>query len=576
MLTPDYLAHCTDYLLGLYDELDRAIIADIARRIVKTGELTPTAKRQLTAAQNAGMLMSDITKQVSQVSGLSEKEVNRLFEEAAVTGMQNDMKTLSLNGRKVKIALSEPMRQKMQAAISKTNGDLRNLTLTTGVTATGKYQDAVNAAYMKVQSGAFSYRDAIRQAIREAASDGNYVQYASGHRDLLDVAVRRAVLTGLNQTAGKLTEMYGKEMGCEYYETSAHAGARPSHSVWQGRVFKIEGSEPDYPNFAESTGYGTGAGLCGWNCRHSFHPFFPGLSVPAYTQKNLDGYDAPTYEYNGDKLTEYDVSQLMRKCEREIRATKRELAGLNAAIKSSKDAMLKGDLQESYTKASLKLKKQKAKYADLCKQTQHKTDDTRSSVVAYKDASGNIISWNRSNAQKARQAAEKSKRTVATSQKDDTISLTVPESGALIRYKSSESYIINEALRKGRELSDAEQDFVRNLDSALSKIPKHRGNLIRTVDFSHHSDSSQSVKKYLEDFEVGEVITIKQYWSTSKKVGYNENAQIVVYIEDAKNGHDISSFGLDESEVLYGRNSSFKVIEKVFHENKWYVLVKEV
>lgn len=421
MLTPEYLAKCTDYLLGLYDELDRSIIADIARRIVKTGELTPTAKHQITAAQNAGMMISEITRQVSQVSGLSQKEVKRLFEEAAITGMQNDAKPLILNGRKVDIALSEPMRQTMQAAISKTNGDLRNLTLTTGVTATGKYQDAVNAAYMKVQSGAFSYTEAIKQAIRDAASDGNCVQYASGHRDLLDVAVRRSVLTGLNQTAGKLTEMYGKDMGCEYYETSAHAGARPSHSVWQGRVFKIEGEEPGYPNFVESTGYGTGAGLCGWNCRHSFYPFFPGLSVPAYTKEKLDWYDAPRYEYNGDKLTEYEVSQLMRKCEREIRTTKREISGYKAAMDACTDETIKAELSDEYSEACVKLKDQKDKYKDICSQTNHAADNARTGVTAYKDSSGTIVSWNRSAAQTARRTAERAAKEVENKAKNAII-----------------------------------------------------------------------------------------------------------------------------------------------------------
>lgn len=576
MLTPDYLAHCTDYLLGLYDELDRAIIADIARRIIKTGNLTPTARHQITMAQNSGLLLKDITKLVSQTSGLSKKEVKRMFQDAAITGMKNDARPLLINGKKVELKLSNSMQQTMQASIDKTNGDVRNLTLTLGSTANGKYVDAINTAYMKVQSGAFSYSQAIRDAIKQAAGDGNYVSYGSGHRDRLDVAVRRSVLTGLNQTAGKLTEMYGKDMGCEYYETSAHAGARPTHSVWQGRVFKIEGSTSDYPNFYEATGYGTGEGLCGWNCRHSFYPFFPGLSVPAYSRKTLDWYNEPRFEYNDSRLTEYEVSQLMRKSERAIRETKRELAGLNAAIEASEDDVVKGELQECYTESSLKLKKQKAKYKDLCKQTDHKEDATRTSVVAIKDSGGNIVSWNQSNAQRARRAAEKAEKTVVTSNKGDTISLTSSESGALIRYKSFESYTINDALRSGRDLSDSEQDFVRDLDSALSKTPKYRGNLVRTVDFSDYPDSDQKVEQYLENFEVGKTITIDQYWSTSKKAGYNENAQVIIYIEDAKNGHDISSIGLDESEVLYERNSSVEVISKQFYENKWYILVKEV
>lgn len=407
MLTPDYLAHCADHLLGLYDELDRAIIADVSRRIVKTGGITPTAEHQIDKAMQSGMIVSDVTKQVAQVSGISQKEVERMFEEAAIVGMQNDARPLILNGKNVNIALSPAMRQTMEAAISKTNGDLRNMTMTMGVSASGLYEQAVNNAYMKLQSGAFSYDRVIRDAIKEAAGDGNYVLWASGHRDQLDVAVRRSVLTGMNQTAGRLTEMYGAEMGCEYYETSAHAGARPSHAEWQGRVFKIEGEEPDYPNFEESTGYGTGEGLCGWNCRHSFYPFFPGLSKPAYSQELLDWYDAPRFTYNGDDLTEYEVSQLMRKNEREIRATKRELAGYKAAGDTATDPAVKAQMKDAFETSSVRLKEQEAKYRDLCEQTNHKPDSTRTGVVATKDSSGRIVSWNQSAAQSARRANER-------------------------------------------------------------------------------------------------------------------------------------------------------------------------
>ena len=411
MLTPDYLAHCADHLLGLYDELDRAIIADISRRIVKTGGITPTAEHQIDKAMQSGMLLSDVTKQVAQVSGISQKEVERMFNEAAIVGMQNDAKPLILNGKDVNIALSPAMRQTMEAAISKTNGDLRNLTMTMGASASGLYEQAVNNAYMKLQSGAFSYNQAIRDAIKQAAEDGNFVLYASGHRDQLDVAVRRSVLTGMNQTAGRLTELYSEDMGAEYYETSAHAGARPSHAEWQGRVFKINGSEPDYPNFEESTGYGTGAGLCGWNCRHSFYPFFPGLSKPAYSKELLDWYDAPRFSYNGDDLTEYEVSQLMRKNEREIRATKRELAGYKAAGEAATDPITKSELKNAYDQSGVKLKAQEAKYRDLCNQTNHKTDSTRTSVVATKDSSGRIVSWNQSSAQSVRRNVERLERT---------------------------------------------------------------------------------------------------------------------------------------------------------------------
>lgn len=404
MLTPDYLAKCADYLLGMYDELDRAIIADISRRIVKTGGISPTAEHQIDKVQQSGMLLADVTKQVATVSGLSEQEVTRLFNEAGITGLQNDARPLSLAGKQTDIHLSRKMEQLLNANIAKTNGDLRNLTMTTGVTAANAYTDAVNMAFMKVQSGAFSYQQAIRDAVKAAAIDGNYVTFISGRKDQLDVAVRRSVLTGLNQTAAKLTEMYAADMGCEYYETSAHAGARPSHAEWQGRVFKIEGATADYPNFEDSTGYGTGEGLCGWNCRHSFYPFWPGLSLPAYTQEMLDGYDRPKYEYDGNLLTEYDVSQIMREGERDIRESKREVIGYQAAMDAATDAQLKAELTADYEAAAVKLKAREAKYRDLCKKIKHDPDTARTGVAAVKDDKGNILSYDRSAAQRARWA----------------------------------------------------------------------------------------------------------------------------------------------------------------------------
>lgn len=449
MLTPDYLAHCTDYLLGLYDELDRAIIADISRRIVKTGGISTTAEHQIDKVQQSGLLLADVTKQISTVTNISEEEVQRLFNEAGITGLQNDARPLVLAGRQTELHLSRQMTQLLQVNIAKTNGDLRNLTMTTGATATNAYLEAVNAAFMKVQSGAFSYDQAIRDAIKSAAVDGNFVSYISGRKDHLDVAVRRSVLTGLNQTAAKLTEVYAADIGCEYYETSAHAGARPSHAKWQGRIFKIDGATADYPNFAASTGYGTGEGLCGWNCRHSFYPFWPGLSIPAYTREMLDSFDAPRYEYNGDALTEYDVSKLMREQERAIRETKREITGYQAAIDATDAPKLRTDLQADFDAASMKLKNQEAQYKDLCKQTNHALDSTRTGVAATKDSSGRIISWNQSTAQRARYGAEREyKRTIAGTGSDIGGPRTLAQRNELRYNNKQESALYDQYLRQ--------------------------------------------------------------------------------------------------------------------------------
>lgn len=414
MLTPEYLAGCTSYLLGMMDALDRTIIADISRRIVKTGVVTPTAKDQADKVQQSGMLLSDVIQQVAVTTKKTDEEIAKLFRDASIHGLQNDVRPLVLAGQNVDVRLSPAMQQILQATIQKTNGDVRNLSMTLGSTAANKYIEAVNAATMKVQSGTFSYAQAIRDAVKEAADDGNWVTYTSGHRDRLDVAIRRSVLTGVNQTSAKLTEMNAEALGAEYYETTAHAGARPSHSLWQGRVFKIHGETKEYPNFEDKTGYGTGAGLCGWNCRHSFYPFWPGISVPAYTQEMLDSYNEAKFSYNGEKMTEYEVSQEMRGMERDMRKTKREIAGLQAAYDAADDSKLKADLKADLEKASVRLKQQEAEYRNLCKQTNHKPDTVRTGVAAIKDDKGNILSFNQSAAQRTRRLVERVEKSANT------------------------------------------------------------------------------------------------------------------------------------------------------------------
>lgn len=212
MLTPEYLNSCTDYLLGMYDALNQSIAEDIARRIVKTGKMTDSAKWQVKQLRENGELMQDIVKDVARISGKSQNEVKRLFQDSARTGVRYDAQPLLKAGYDIDLKLSPAMNQVLEAAIAKTNGNIRNLTMTTGSTTGGLYLEATNLAYMKATSGGFSYYEAIREAIKQAAKDGGYVLYGKGNRSQLDVAIRRSVLTGLNQTAGKLTELYAEDM----------------------------------------------------------------------------------------------------------------------------------------------------------------------------------------------------------------------------------------------------------------------------------------------------------------------------------------------------------------------------
>lgn len=382
MLSPEYLESCSDPLLKLYEDLEDQIIADIARRIAKTGTLTDTADWQFKVIREIGAVQQDIITRVSQMSGKTEDEIRRLFRESAYTNIESNAAPLIRKGIAVELELTAPMRQFLEAELRRTAGDIGNLTLTTGVTGGNLYYEMCNQAYMQAASGAFSPQEAIWNAVKGAAQEGTTVQYTR-RRDKLDVAIRRNILTSLNQTAGKITEMNADQLGAEYYETSAHPGARPSHAAWQGRVFKIVGATREYPNFAESTGYGTAGGLCGINCRHSFYPFFPGISERAYSSDKLDWYRTHTVRYNDQDYTDYEASQIQRAMERSIRESKRRAIAAKAAEDGATDEATKKLLKEKFSEESSILKQKEKRLKEFLRQTGRDAENSRVRVPGF-------------------------------------------------------------------------------------------------------------------------------------------------------------------------------------------------
>lgn len=396
MLTPDYLASCTDYLLKLYGDLEDEIIRDIARRIVKTGVVTATAEWQANQLEELGTLQDQIIERVAQSAGKREREIRKLFQESAIRNIETNAEPLISHGINVSLALSPAMRDVLKAAIERTEGNIRNLTLTTGSTSGELYLQCSNEAYMKAVSGAFSPQEAIYQAVKKAGAEGATVQFAT-RKDKLDVTIRRNVMTSVNQTAGRITVMHAADLGAEFYETSAHPGARPTHAEWQGQVFQISGSSRGYPNFYDATGYGEVDGLCGVNCRHSFYPFFPEYSERAYSDEKLQEYADQSVEYNGARYSYYESSQIQRKLERSIRESKRILTGIDAARDAAEDDATRERLSDGFAAESVKLKEKEAKLKDFLKQTGRSAENDRVRVV----------SWNRSLAQSARRANER-------------------------------------------------------------------------------------------------------------------------------------------------------------------------
>ena len=331
MLSPEYLERVPERLVELYAEVEADIIADMARRLSKM-DFIPSAQWQYQKLIEMGAVHEAVLKKLSEITGLRKREIERLMKEAGVQALKTDIGIYKAAGLTPSPLDASPTLQSiLQAGIDNTNGLFENLTRTTANTATRQFEHMLDRAWLQITTGAFDYNSAVRMAIKDLSEKGiASIVYPTGHTDYLNVAVRRAVVTGVNQTSLKLQETLMDEMGCDLVETSAHAGARPSHAVWQGKIFGRSGTHPKYPSLVEGTGYGTGEGLGGWNCRHSIMPFFEGQER-TYTQSELDKMNAPKYEHNGEKLSEYEATQKQRYIERQIRRWKREYKAMEAA-----------------------------------------------------------------------------------------------------------------------------------------------------------------------------------------------------------------------------------------------------
>lgn len=329
MLAPDYLDHAPDRLILLWQQAEDDILRDVARRIGKMDTLTPTANWQLWRYQQTEAVRKDVVKLLARYTGKSEAEIRRLMKEAATAALEAEDEIYYHYGKEpTPFEESTPLQNLLNAGYRQTAGSFSNLTATTANTVSGAFEQALDRAWLQVSSGAFDYKTAVKRAVDGLADSMPYVTYPSGHRDTLEVACRRAVLTGVNQTGAKLQEARMDEMGASFVEVTAHGGARPSHAVWQGRRYHRGGAVDylgqHYEDFESATGYGTGAGLCGWNCRHTFFAVFPELGdPPAWTRDQLEELNARNIEYNGKLYTRYEINQMQRARERNVRRWKK-------------------------------------------------------------------------------------------------------------------------------------------------------------------------------------------------------------------------------------------------------------
>lgn len=428
MLEPEVFDYILDSL-GVHKQLQESILRDIARRIVKNGvspadALTETTVYQARMLQSAGVVYNDAVKIIADYSNAINYDIQTAFDAAEVEIFNYDDEVILSNGYEPKAVknLSPAMKQIWEAALSKTFTEANNLTKTIAITSQNAFISACDLAHMQIASGSFTYQQAIANAVKQASQQSMRVLYPSGSTASTDYAIRRAVLTSINQSAGQIMSMRATELNHDLMQTTAHYGARPEHAEWQGQVVSMSGAD-GYLSAAD-IGYGSVTGIFGANCNHSWYMYF---GHPAYTPEQLRDMKDKTVTYNGQEMSVYDARRKQRGYERTIKKTKAELVAYDEALKRlplEEQTALKFQFQN----ASVKLKGQEAKLSDFCRQTGLKRDKFREQMFAAETEDA-IKAWSKSASSKAVWATRKTLSSISNnhlkiSENDDIIKLS--------------------------------------------------------------------------------------------------------------------------------------------------------
>ena len=382
MITPEQFQEIGESLLPLLDELTEWIMQDMIERFMTRfgrGEeklLTGTDEWQAWVLEQAGGNLDEIQKALAKSTGKSQEEIAKIFKESGIQAAKADADAamMAFSG------LSRDMMAILSDAYDRTLGEISNITRTTAGATNQEFINICDTAYWKVRTGAQSYSAALMDGIKALGEVQPIVRYPSGHKDTLETAMLRCIRTGVAQSSGNMTIQQCKDMGWNHVLVSQHIGARVSdtdpiadHAGWQGKVYCIDGKDAQFDNLLDATGYPENPlGLCGYNCRHSFTPFLPGVS-----RNNNTPIDSAA------NRAAYETSQTQRTMERRIRAQKRKCAALHTAVKNCEDPEAKAKLQEKYAQSAKRLQDQNAAYTKFCADNDLKPYHERLAVAGW-------------------------------------------------------------------------------------------------------------------------------------------------------------------------------------------------
>lgn len=375
MMSPGEIQAMSEALIQIYTAIEDDLLVNVAKRFSVADEITPDSVLdwQVEKLQQLGALNKENLRTIQRYSGKTMQEIERILHDAGYKALELDERIYQaafsegyLPYTPVPVAASPVLQQIIKGAADNTRYYFNLINTTALQSAQEGFLGIINQTYLETITGVTDYNTAIKKAVRNLADKGitgaDYISAAGRHtRNQIDVAVRRAIVTSTSQTAGKMQIQRAQEWGSNLVEVTSHMGARPTHAVWQGRIYSINGGTMKYPNLVDATGYGTVTGLKGANCSHDFYPFFEGLSEQTYKPYNLE-----------ENAEVYEQSQEQRTMERAIREQKRRILAADAT----------GDA-DGKTAAQLKLKAKEAELKQFIRDTGRTQRTNRQQVMDF-------------------------------------------------------------------------------------------------------------------------------------------------------------------------------------------------
>ncbi len=331
----DYKNKLASKIASRYQDLEERIMQDIVRRIVKAGEITSTADWQINRLRILGYSSEDIEQEIKKTLNASYPEMFELYDKVINWEyVRNKGIYEQINAEYIPFEENGQLKQITEAIIDQSFDDLENVTNSLGfyldygngqkvlTPLSQVYTKYLDAACYDIVTGAFDYNSVLRRVVTQLTNSGlRQIDYSSGRANRVDVAARRAVMTAVSQITGKISEYNAQKLGTEYFEVEWHAGARPTHAVWQGRVWSKE-------QLYSVCGLGTVTGLLGANCYHTYYPFFPGISQRNWSDEWLDAKNEEEVEpkiFDGKGYTLYEAKQRQRQMETAMRAQREKV-----------------------------------------------------------------------------------------------------------------------------------------------------------------------------------------------------------------------------------------------------------